>query len=138
MWKPSSGRCARTGLTLIEVVAGIALLATLLVSVLAAYRDHARQIKRASARLSAVNALDDLLAQFHDANKLPPPGSAGDVVGIPNLRWQASQRASDIPQTTILAIAVLESTTTQDEALAKVELLVRPGESNEPTATIRP
>lgn len=75
------------GMTLIEVVAGLALLATVLVLVFSA-RDHvARQQVRADRRLAAVAAADALLADWMRSAETFPRASTGGVPGRPELIW---------------------------------------------------
>jgi hypothetical protein len=77
----------RLGVTLIEVTAGLGLLATVLVLVFSA-RDHvARQQVRADRRLAAVAAADALLADWLRAPATFPRAGAGVVPGRPELTW---------------------------------------------------
>lgn len=57
----SCERGSRTGLTLIEVVAGLALMGTLLVAVLLGASSHLRQLRTARQKTSAIESLDRLL-----------------------------------------------------------------------------
>jgi type II secretory pathway pseudopilin PulG len=56
--------CNRNGLTLVEVVAGLLLLSTLLVGILKAYGNHVRQIKRAQQKLEAIALADRMLGEW--------------------------------------------------------------------------
>jgi type II secretory pathway pseudopilin PulG len=51
-------------LTLLEVLAGLALLATLLAGVLTAYGNHVRQVRRTQLRLKAADAADRMLTDW--------------------------------------------------------------------------
>ena len=75
-------------MTLIEVVAGLALLAAVLSLVFAARSHVARQQVRADRRLAAVAAADALLAAWwQDPSKFPRAGG-GTVPGRPDLVWR--------------------------------------------------
>ena len=54
----------RDGLTLIEVVAGVALAGTLLVAVISASSLHMRQLKQVDRKLAAADAIDGFLNQW--------------------------------------------------------------------------
>jgi prepilin-type N-terminal cleavage/methylation domain-containing protein len=77
----------RRGMTLIEVVAGLALLATVLTLVFAARGHVARQQVRADRRLAAVAAADGLLADWWQRPAEFPRAGSGPVPGHPNLAW---------------------------------------------------
>lgn len=86
----SSRRSPRSGLTLIEVTAGILLLSTLLVASIVAFQQHARQIKRANRTVAAIDAADELLSQWFAAGVRVPPQGEGQVRGDESLRWRTS------------------------------------------------
>jgi prepilin-type N-terminal cleavage/methylation domain-containing protein len=68
----------RRGLTLIEVVASITLLSTLLAAMLVAFERHSRQIRRAQRTLAATAAADQWLAVWlQDPEGFPSEGSGG-------------------------------------------------------------
>ena len=59
-------------MTLVEVVVGLMLLATLLVAILAAFGRHVRQVRHGQIRLEAARAADALLAEwFAEGGNLP-------------------------------------------------------------------
>lgn len=105
MWKRRSKQCARQATTLLEVVVGIALLATLLVSILVAYRGHANQIRSAHIRMSAVQLTDELLHQWLHKDAMPAAGSAGVFAENNALRWQLV--AVHTPRETKLPVTLL-------------------------------
>ncbi|WP_442483027.1 hypothetical protein [Aeoliella sp. SH292] len=78
----------RTALTLLEVVAAIAILATLLVLVLAAQDRLARQTKRAELRLMAINAADQLLREWSMVTPMAIPAASGSLNTKPVLYWK--------------------------------------------------
>ncbi|MCA9215913.1 MAG: type II secretion system protein [Planctomycetales bacterium] len=64
----------RSGLTLIEVIASIGLLATLLVATMTAYSRHVRQIESSRFRINAAESADVLLSKwFSDEDEIPFP-----------------------------------------------------------------
>lgn len=75
-------------MTLIEVVAGLALLAAVLILVFAAKSHVARQQVRADRRLRAVAAADALLAAWWQDPATFPRAASGGVPGQPGLAWQ--------------------------------------------------
>lgn len=82
--KPSRWRRA---LTLIEVVASLTLLVTLLASILAAYGRLAQQARLSQERRNAVRQLDQLVAQWLVAEQMPPENGAGLVPAQDSLVW---------------------------------------------------
>ena len=75
-------------MTLIEVLAGLALLAALLMTVLAARSRAALQWTRANERMRAVEAADRLLSEWwQDARSFPRAGE-GVVEGPDGFRWR--------------------------------------------------
>ena len=75
-------------MTLVEVVGGLALLATLLVAMLLAKGRYIRQSALADRRLAAVAAADALLTAWHqDASSLARTG-AGPISGDDGLSWR--------------------------------------------------
>lgn len=57
-------RGLRTGLTLIEVVAGLALMGTLLVTIILSANSHLRQLRTVERKKAAIESLDKLLASW--------------------------------------------------------------------------
>lgn len=83
-------RC-RSGLTLIEVIAGLAILSTLLVSVLIAISRHERQIKRAERVLDAANVADRVLAELLNHSSQINRQQAGTINNDEtSFRWEIS------------------------------------------------
>src|SRR5829696_1110368 len=88
-WKPSSNR-SRAAMTLLEVVAGLALLASLLGALVIAKARYVRQAAAADRRVEAVAAADALLAGWHqNPRSLPRDFSgSGDAPGDRRLAWR--------------------------------------------------
>ena len=128
----SCGSQARRGLTLIEVVAGIALLATLLVSTLAAFRAHASQVRSAKNRLAAIAVADRLLSEWMNAGTLPGIGETEDVPDTKGWRWRIVRPEPTMELRRLNALAVrLEIVDSEPtpSVLTSVELLVPAGGS---------
>jgi len=82
----------RSGLTLIEVAAGLALLGTLLVSVLLAEGRCRRQSAASRQRLAACRAAEaQLQALWADVDNFPRDGQ-GEVEGYPQFTWRTTLR----------------------------------------------
>src|SRR3954447_2506410 len=83
------------GLTLVEVVAGLALLATLLVAVLTTKARVTRQWTHAQRKLQDVSAADRLLADWWPRRDDFPRQSSGTVPGDARLRWRTMTVRND-------------------------------------------
>jgi len=70
----------RPGATLVEVVAGLTLLASLATGILLAFGAHQKQLRRAEQRLHAVDVADQLLARWYSGSGMIPRGTSGRVV----------------------------------------------------------
>ena len=88
---------ARRGTTLIEVLAGLVILATLLAAVTVARGRFLRQWADADAKLRAARAADAMIAGWTTADTISVPAdAAGALDGVPGCRW----RTHVIPSTT--------------------------------------
>lgn len=88
MYVKSTASSRHSGLTLIEVVVGLALLSTLLVSLLMAQRRHWRQIQAARQKLAACKAADELLTGWYSGSASVPLARSGGVPNNRALRWR--------------------------------------------------
>lgn len=87
-WTTCSRRWGAPGLTLIEVVAAIAIVGTVLVGIVMARTRHTRQSITAEHKLAAVNAADELLAEWWlDGRRVPLDGE-GELDTKPEMTWQ--------------------------------------------------
>ncbi len=125
-----SRRSARTGLTLVEVVAGIALLATLLVSLLSAFRAHAAQIRSAQDRLRAIRIADELLATWMAAGVIPAVDEQESIPETTGWSWRIARAESSPDLQKLGAAAVrLEIVEASEDSSARVltfvELMVQ-------------
>ena len=79
---------ARTGLTLVEVVAGLALMATVLVAMLLLKTQFIHQLATSNSRLRSAAAADSLLDQWWANPTAFPINRSGTVSDFPGLEWQ--------------------------------------------------
>lgn len=126
------GRSASRGLTLVEVIAGLALLATLLASILVAFGSQAAQFRGARDRLMAVELADRLLCEWNSQNAIPAVGTEQTLHGTNDWRWRivagdsANLAASGVSS---IRVEVFQFKQTGiDQVLASVDLLV-PGKA---------
>ena len=81
--------CSRArGLTLIEVVAALAILGTLLVGIVLAKSRHTHQLVRAKTQSRAVVAVDELITDWWTSLDGVPIDEQGELLGDTPLRWQ--------------------------------------------------
>lgn len=76
--------------TLLEVVVGLTLMATMLTSSLLAFSAHRKQRRFADAKLTAVAIADNLLDFMSGSPDGIPPVGRGPIAGNPNWYWQTS------------------------------------------------
>lgn len=76
----------RPGMTLVEVVVGLMLLASLGVGTLLACGAHQRQLQRASERMEAVEIADQLLASWYASGQRLPRAATGQIQLVSD-RW---------------------------------------------------
>jgi len=94
----------RRGVTLIEALAGLVILGTLLTAVTVARSRANHQYVQAQQRLAASRALDaQLAAWFSGPTPAVPLNSQGTLVGAPHLRWRTTTR-TDAVMTTLHAL----------------------------------
>jgi hypothetical protein len=118
-------------MTLVEVMGGLALLATLLVATLLARTRYIHQAAVADRRLHAVRAADMLLTGWHQDTRLLPRAGAGIVPGDEQLAWRtqtlASAEATDLGAVVVqLEIVDNRPGAVAGAPLASVEFLVDP------------
>lgn len=78
------------GFTLIEVVVGLVLLATLCVGLLLALARHQRSNELAGTRYDATLIADQMLASWIDSPAGIPLSASGRVAGRPTWAWRTS------------------------------------------------
>lgn len=81
-------RAIRSGMTLVEVVAGMTLLACLATGILLAYGAHQKQLRRAEQKIAAVQVADKLLTEWYSGHTTVPRNRQGRVLmGQENWIW---------------------------------------------------
>lgn len=126
----------RQGLTLIEVVAAIGLVSTLLVTTVVAFSRASRQIRQVEARDSAIVAADQLIAEWFTTGKFPDHGETGEI-GNTGFQFRITRRPSGLHRTwqaEILTVEVLRDRSSHPPQLdppIEIELLVSKSNQNE-------
>ena len=119
---------SRKAFSLIEVVASICLLGTLLVTVLVAYRNCSQQVRTAQKRLAALEALDQLLVEYSQPNSELLLESEAKLPGDNPFYWSVSQ-VDDVNARLlgagVLRIELFDPEFLDGETLATVEILER-------------
>lgn len=114
------------GLTLIEVIASIALLGSILVSMLLAHSRLVRQSVRAERTRQATTLADDLLADWFVNGTVPLSGS-GTIPNHPEFRWEVRpiQGIRSLPvEASIVEFQVRENRSDARKPLFSTELLI--------------
>ena len=74
--------------TLLEVVVGLTLMATVLVGSLLSFSAHHQQSRTADAKIAAVTIADQLLHQLSVTREGIPSNGRGIIIGKPNWFWR--------------------------------------------------
>lgn len=78
------------GFTLVEVIIGLSLMATVLVASLLAFSKHQKQIRLAKSKIAAVQIADELLNRMTASRNGVPPAAGGTIPNHPNWSWRTS------------------------------------------------
>ena len=120
----------RQGMTLIEVIAGIALLGTILTTTVMAQARLLRQHQRALVKLQAVQAVDRLLMQWSVAGEDIPVEASGVLLTSPEVSWRTRLTRAKTDGPLSVGIVELVASATDDPPgippLVRVELAVPP------------
>ena len=81
-------RSPAAGLTLLEVVAALAIMGTILAGVVMAKSRHTRQLALAQRQAVAVRAADELISAWWTASRGVPIGLSGTTPTAENLAWE--------------------------------------------------
>ena len=117
----------RHGLTLIEVIAAMLLLGTLLVTLLLAFSRQAIQMERASQRLRVQEAAEEQLAEWHLQFGFAPVNEEGEFqIDGKTYRWQTRPIEQSIDRQFLLGKIVYEVFSTEDNKtpILSLELVV--------------
>lgn len=121
-------RCrSATGFTLLEVVVGLTLMASVLVGSLLSFAAHRKQRRLADAKIAAVMFADDLLNEFTASRDGVPPTARGMIAGRPGWFWRTSVVGTAAPAQIPLRVIRLEVIEVVDDGsvrpLATVEVV---------------
>ena len=123
----ASWKLPRRGLTLVEAIAGTAILGTLLVSVLLAGSRLTVQGHRAEKRVEACRIADELLSTWWPRINSIDHDSGGQVPGHEGWLWRTqtveNENASKL-SARIVALEVFAPGEAEDAPAARVEILV--------------
>ena len=116
----------RNALTLVEVVVGLVLMATVLVGSLLASSAHRRQFRNASNKLVAVGIADDLLHQFDSRREGAPRSAVGAIAGRRDWVWRTSVVGTTAPAGIAMPVIRLEILDERGRLCADVEFVQNP------------
>jgi type II secretory pathway pseudopilin PulG len=115
-------------LTLVEVVAGLVLLATLLASILVAFGSQAAQIRAARDRMAAIDMADRLLSEWTSQNAIPAVGTQQSLPGTENWSWRVvANKSAELERTGVSSVCVQVFRSPQtgtERVLASVDVIV--------------
>ena len=80
----------RGAFTLLEVVVGLALMASVLVGSLLSFSAHHQQRRTAEAKIAAVDVADQILNEMSESRAGIPLTGRGLITGKPNWFWRTS------------------------------------------------
>ena len=133
--RTSSPRWPRNGLTLIEVLAALVILATLLTGLLLTKNRALKQQALAERRLQAVAAADLIMERMWTTNGLSA-SQAGDVPDRSEFRWRILANDSpDLADVSLRTMSLEILGRSDDTVLARVQwLAVRPSPTTQPAS----
>jgi len=141
-------RSRPAGLTLLEVVAAIAILGTILVGIVLARSRHVRQLARSERQGDAVRATDEQLARWWTRPEGVPVDASGAIETDGSLTWQThvvpseplEQLGARVVRVEVRPTATDPSSPTGADAepLVTVDLVLPDPDREEPTPTDRP
>ena len=117
----------RNGLTLIEVVAGLALLSMLMVTAMVGFSRHKQQIEFSQDQLAAAELADQLLADWYKTPERFPRASSGLAhQGDRQFVWKTRVIYDEVAQSMFAdkVRLTMEKSTAPDAKLVSVEILV--------------
>ncbi len=109
----------RVAFTLLEVVVGLLLMATVLVGSLLSFSAHRKQRRVAEAKIVAVELADEWLNRWMISPDGIPPSDRGWVAGRPNWYWQTSVVGTAAPAGIALRVIRFEIVEVTDDRLQR-------------------
>jgi type II secretory pathway pseudopilin PulG len=134
-------RSSHAAFTLVEVIASLMLLGTLLVGILVAHRRHDHQIRTSKLRLEAIEAADRLLCECRAKGSWGPLASSGRFADRSDLVWRWSLLTiSELTQVgaCIGRLEVFSTNQTAELPLAQIELVTSDGGITDPRGDAAP
>ena len=109
------------GFTLIEVVVGLTLMATVVVASLLAFSAHQKQIRQARSKIDALQIADNLLNRMSASRAGIPLFATGTIPERPNWTW----RTRVIEETTLaqIPLRIIQLQIIERQADSKLNLL---------------
>src|SRR5438477_11640215 len=124
-YKTSCSRWRRAT-TLIEVLAGLVVLGTVLTSVAVARGRFLRQWKEADDRLTAAHAVDELIGAWMSSGGVPTP-SAGSFTQLARVSWRTryvQNRPAEQLGAAVVRVEALSNRQVELRPIVSVDLLV--------------
>lgn len=121
----------KTGLTLVEVVASLALASLAIVMILNAVTSHQRQLKRVALKKEATLLLESLLADWFESDEPLPVGQSGELSEDNQYFWKVESQGSvnSTWKVRVIRVSILRNDDPSDR-IVSVELLDRVRDSN--------
>ncbi len=127
-----STRCSptltRRGLTLIEVVISLGLLATLLVGILVAYHRHAEKVRTSQESLVALEQIDELMCRWTSQGISAPYPAHGELPGEEGFVWRTEviddSHQDPLGIDIVRLAAYREKSVSEDEPIVFIDLAV--------------
>jgi type II secretory pathway pseudopilin PulG len=82
--------CSRKAFTLVETVAALGLLATLLIAILATFSQEARLMARRTEQLAAIDIADGQIYEWNSSKGGIPVPARGTFAGRNDWRWETA------------------------------------------------
>ena len=117
-------RAKPSGLTLIEVIAALAILALLLGGVMTAKRSARQQWGRAGHQLQALTMLDEMLADLSQLQTAWAPGTGPIEASPEGWTWQIEMMSTPTADALQAQVATVQIVDAQQKVLAQVQMLV--------------
>ncbi len=114
-------------MTLIEALAGTAVLATVLVSILIADARLRKQAHRSESRSQACEMAESLLAKFWEKPEEFPRTASGDIPGHPGWTWRTQpvkNDAADAMNSQVVVLEIFAPQLASQSPVVRVEVLL--------------
>lgn len=118
-------RRLRRGLSLLEVIAALVLMGTIVVTTLLAFSKHRRQLALSKERLQAAEIAEELLPQLIRSERGIVAGQRGTIAGRPDWFWQTSLVGTTVVATLPMHVIRFEiySKRESESVLTRIEMV---------------